>query len=214
MILEETRKPRQLQICIAPCKKGDKPGPPGPEGKPGPPGPRGPRGHMGDRGPRGHIGPQGEQGIQGPSGPVPTSVFGGLINLESANMTLRSTPERVTFSSITPSYGLDFRMSNRLVIEKSGTYLVEYRLSCRTLGVSRMTLAVNLNGEPIEQATTVRRAGLNDHVDMFGTAIVTLKADAVIDMTIAADSLVAISLAEGVSASLTLVKIADSGMQM
>ncbi|MCL2377441.1 MAG: hypothetical protein FWC76_08635 [Defluviitaleaceae bacterium] len=206
LILDEKRKTRQLQICIAPCK-GGKPGPPGPEGKPGPSGERGPRGHMGERGPRGHSGPTGEAGPQGPQGPAGTGVAGGLVNTETGNITLRATPERITFSDIMPTHGLDLKMHDRIIIEEGGAYLVQYRLACRTLGISKMTLSVNHNDDPIKATTTVRRAGLNDQVDMFGSAIVMLEKGDVIDMTISADILMAISLAEGANASLMLIKL-------
>jgi len=171
LLLEEKKRSKQLQICIAPCNKGGKPGP---------------------------------EGSQGPAG---TSIAGGLVNTRTRNITLRPTPERITFSDIIPTHGLDVTMHDRMKVEEGGAYLVQYRLSCRTLGISKMTLSVNHNDHPIEAAMTVRRAGLNDYIDMFGSTMVILEKGAVVDMTISANILMAISLAEGANASLMLMKL-------
>jgi len=194
-------KPSKLQLCAAPCG-GD--GPPGPKGEKGDRGPRGPHGHMGEQGPRGHRGPQGEMGSPGPSW---INVYGGLAHCEADGKTLWPTPSRMNFSHVLFSNVLSHMVKDRIMVRDSGIYLINYHLAARTFGPQKITLTIDVDDTPLTLATTVRTGEVNVQKEFFGSTIAVLEKDSLVDMKLSTPLLATITLAEGTSAYLTLLKL-------
>ena len=202
MILNhETKQPRKLQLCVAPCDS-KKPGPPGPQGEQGP---KGPRGFMGEQGPRGH---RGLQGIQGERGPVGMGVFGGLTNVEHMSITLwPHVPHRVAFDGVLNHNGIGLQHKDQIEVLETGIYMLHYHLVCRILEPHIVTLTVERNDHPLWQAKSVDVGETISQRNLHGTTIVSLDEGDMIDMRLSADLLTVLALPECTNATLMIVKL-------
>lgn len=192
-------------------------GPRGHRGLPGPhgeKGEKGEKGEMGERGPRGLPGlpgPRGQQGPQGPQGPPGRDckeIHGGRVNCDAGSITIwPNMPERIPFTDLMPSRGLNFSQDHQIIVEEAGTYMLHYRLSCRILEPHLVTLAVEVNDAPQWQARNIHSGETVEIRDLHGTTTVALEEGDVVDMKISANELTTIAMHDCANATLMLVKL-------
>ncbi|MCL2574609.1 MAG: collagen-like protein [Defluviitaleaceae bacterium] len=207
---KEPRKPRKLQLCVAPCGS-RKPGPPGPKGEQGPRGPRGftgeqgPRGHRGLPGPPGEDGQRGEQGRQGPAG---VQIYGGITNVEHGSITLwPNVCERVHFDGILPHNGIGLTHQDSIEILEAGNYMLHFHLSCRIFEPHIVTLTVDKNDMPMWQAKAIQVGEDISLRELHGTTIISAEKGDIIDMKLHADQLTSLVLPESTNATLMVMKL-------
>ena len=209
-------------------------GPIGPKGEPGPPGPKGeqgiqgiqgvkgeeglqgPRGEQGEQeiqGPQGIDGPPGPQGPTGPTGPIGTALlaaYGGKFNNISSVINTTQAGNWIQIPLIENMTNINIKESieNTIVIDQDGVYEINYSLNATANKTTTITIWIRENQVMIPSTVLAKPVLANNEISFYGSTIVELKADDYLDMELSAtEDDVAITLATGVSAMLSVKKI-------
>lgn len=186
--------------------KGD-PGPQGVPGEQGEQGIQGPRGEQGLMGPKGDAGPTGPQG---PSGNALLSAYGGKFNnLTTVVETLGAGNWlQVPLVEEMSNINIINTEENSLKLEQDGVYEINYFLNVIPDKNTTLTVIVRENEVMIPSTTQTKQANPNQNTSFFGSVIVELKADDVIDMEVSTtEDNVKLTFNTGITASLSVKKL-------
>ncbi len=192
--------------------KGDT-GDPGPKGDIGPIGPKGPTGPKGDTGPIGPIGPKGDtgnpgpKGEQGPAGALLTSYAIKYQDTTKTIETIKDTASPIPLEKIGPTSNLVTTASNAITIDENGTYKIDYYISAQYSVTAKITIDIKSNLVTIPGSNVVENVTAGAEKSIHGTVLAELEKGTYITLNVTADKELSISLAEGISAYLCIIKL-------
>ena len=196
-------------------EKGDV-GPTGPTGKQGERGIQGPKGDTGPKGEKGDIGPigpkgdtgiQGPEGKQGPAGTLLTSFATKYQDVEKTIETITDTASPIPLEKIGPTSNLITTASNAITIDTDGTYKIDYYISAKYSMAAKITIDIRNNLETIAGSNVVENVTAGEEKNIHGTVLAELKKGNYITLNVTADKELNITLTEGVSAYLCIIKL-------
>ena len=182
-------------------------GPTGPAGSgDGATGPTGPTGATGLTGP---TGPTGATGLTGPTGPTAgLNAYGGRFNDTAQTINLNiGTPTQIPLANTMPNLNTTYTTANSITVTQAGTYEINFYSNVTVAAGATVTMAVRQNGTNIPSTVISKLLSVGVGSLYSGSIIVTLTANAVIDMAMSALLAVGVNLSSGVNATLSVKKL-------
>lgn len=127
-----------------------------------------------------------------PEGEAGTSIIPAFAYLyNTSNEPINLTANVVTplvISNVGPSETVNVGTPNKLIIEKSGTYKIDYYFSATSINNANITLEVRNNGDPINASIITKSVTPGNNVTINGSLVDTLNPNEEIDLSITTDA--------------------------
>lgn len=149
------------------------------------------------------------QGPTGPTGPANgLQAYGGKYNNTGESISIGlGTEAQIPLAIAMPNLNTTYTPANSITVAQAGTYEINYFSNVSVALGTTLTMAVRSNGVNIPATAISRTLSVGTSSIYSGSAIVTLPANAVIDMALSATVAVGVTLGSGTNASLTVKRI-------
>lgn len=155
--------------------------------------------------------PQGPTGPTGPTGPEGTSslsAYGRIYDVAENDIVLTAnTAKSIPLGSAGPLSNITLGNDNTLLLEESGTYLIDYYFSGSSNVTTQITIEVVQNSNPIGNTTITKDVTANEDIDFSGSTIITLTENDKIGLEIESQQGATITPSTGTSAYLNILKL-------